>query len=153
MVVAFDMQTELANLAARIAGPVAANLTSKELDTVVHRIRHAFEKLSSKSHLAQVDFHNTAVNILEPVGAKLNEANFARIVDRLRGAMVEFCQRDGAKHQLDAEPSELQQAGHCETLDPQQGAHSQLANADAWWSTSEQAMWLLILFWLCTARD
>ncbi len=40
MSAAFDMQTEVANLAERIVGPVAAKLAHKELDTAVGRIRH-----------------------------------------------------------------------------------------------------------------
>src|SRR6266404_708697 len=96
---AFDMQTEIANLAERIVGPVAAKLAQRERDTVVGQIRHAFEQLSTKSALANVDFENMAVNILEPVRVKLSKANFTRIVDRLGGAMAGFCQRDEAKTQ------------------------------------------------------
>jgi len=103
---AFDLQTEVANLARRIVGPVAAKVAQKELDTAVGQIRHAFEQLNSKSAGANVDFENMAVNILEPMRATLSEANFARIVDRLRGAMVGFCQRDENKAQPDAEQAE-----------------------------------------------
>jgi hypothetical protein len=99
---AFNMQTEIVDLAERIVGPVAAKLAQKELDTAVGQIRHAFEQLNSKSAGANVDLENMAVNILEPMRAKLSEANFARIVDRLRGAMVGFCQSGGAKVQFDA---------------------------------------------------
>jgi hypothetical protein len=147
---AFDLQTEVANLAERIIGPVAAKLAQKELDTAVGQIRHAFEQLNSKSAGANVDFENMAVNILEPMRVKLSEANFARIVDRLRGAMVGFCQSGGAKVQFDAEPWWLQQAGHREALHLKQNLQSEPANAGPWWNTSEEAMLLLILLWLCT---
>ena len=93
---AFDLQTEVANLARRIVGPVAAKVAQKELDTAVGHIRRAFEQLNCKGAGANVDFENMTVNILEPMRAKLSEANFARIVGRLRGAMVGFCQRDEA---------------------------------------------------------
>jgi len=126
MSTAFDIQTEVTNLAERIVGPVAVKLAQKELDTAMGQIRHAFEQLSINNAPANVDFENKAVNILEPVRPKLSEADFARIVDRLRGAMAGFCQRDEAKAQPEAEP---------------------------WWSTSEQAMMLFILLWLCTAID
>jgi hypothetical protein len=78
------------------------------------------------------------------VKAKLSEAAFARIVDRLRGAMVGFCQREDLKARLDAE------AGQRGILILQQNAQSEPANAEPWWSTSERAMLLLILLWLCT---
>ena len=150
---AFNMQTEIVDLAERIVGPVAAKMAQKELDTAVGQIRHAFEQLNSKSAGANVDFENRAVNILEPMRAKLSEANFARIVDRLRGAMVGFCQRDEAKARFDAEPWWVQQAGHRETVHLKQNSQSEPANPEPWWSTSEQAMWLLILLWLCTEID
>src|SRR5262245_7531473 len=100
---AFDIQAEIANLAERIVGPVAARLAQKELDTVVGQIRYAFEQLSNKSAPGNVDFENMAATILDPVRAKLSEANFTRIVNRLRGAMVGFCQRDEAKAEFDPE--------------------------------------------------
>ena len=99
---AFNLQTEVVNLARRIVGPVAAKVAQKELGTAVGHIRHAFEQLNCKGAGANVDFENMAVNILEPMRAKLSEANFARIVDRLRGAMGGFCQSGGAKAQFDA---------------------------------------------------
>ena len=146
---AFDLQTEVADLAKRIVGPVADKVAQKELDTAVGQIRHAFEQLNCKGAGANVDFENMTVNILEPMRAKLSEANFARIVDRLRGAMVGFCQRDQAKAQFDAEPCSLQQAGQHETLHPQQNGQSDPDNAEPWCNMSEEAI-LLILLWLCT---
>jgi len=146
---AFDRQTEVANLAKRIVGPVAAKVAQKELDTAVGQIRRAFEQLNSKSAGANVDFENMAVNILDPMRANLSEANFARIVDRLRGAMVGFCQRDEAKAQFDAELRSLQQAAQRETLHPQQNAQSEPDTAEPWCNMSEEAI-LLILLWLCT---
>jgi hypothetical protein len=146
---AFDLQTELANLARRIVGPVAAKVAQKELDSVVGHIRHAFEQLNSKSAGASVDFDNMAVNILEPMRAKLSEANFARVVDRLRGAMVGFCRRDEAREHFDAEPWSLQQDGQRETLHPQQDAQSESDTVDPWSNTSGEVT-LLILLWLCT---
>jgi hypothetical protein len=140
---AFDMQTEVANLAERIVGPVATKLTRNELDTALGQIRHAFEELNNESAPANGDCENAAVDILEPVRAKLSEADFARIVDRLRGAMVGFCQRDETNAQPDAESWRRQQAGE----------ESEPVNADPWWSNSEQAMALLILLWLCTGLD
>src|SRR5215470_19474031 len=140
----FDMQTEVANLAERIVGPVAAKLAPKALDTAVGQIRNAFERLSTKSPLAPVDFENTAAKILEPVRLKLSEADFARIVDRLDGAMAGFCQRDEGKAQPDAEQWGLQQAGQYVQSEPE---------GEPWWRTSEQAMALLILLWLCTGID
>jgi len=140
----FDMQTEVANLAERIVGPVAAKLAPKALDTAVGQIRNAFEQLSTKSPLAPVDFENTAAKILEPVRLKLSEADFARIVDRLDGAMAGFCQRDEAKVRPDAEQWGLQQAGQYVQSEPE---------TEPWWRTSEQAMALLILLWLCTGID
>jgi hypothetical protein len=146
---AFDLQTEVANLARRIVGPVAAKVAQKELDTAVGQICHAFEQLNSTSAGAKVDFENMAVNILEPMRTTLSEANFARIVDRLRGAMVGFCQRDEAKAQFDAEPWALQQAAQRETLHPQQNAQSEPDTAEPWWNTSGEVT-LLILLWVCT---
>jgi hypothetical protein len=146
---AFDLQTEVANLARCIVGPVAAKVAQKDLDTAVGHIRHAFEQLNSTSAGASVDFENMAVNILEPMRAKLSEANFARIVDRLRGAMAGFCQRDEAKAQFDAEPLSLQQAGQRETLHPQQKGQSEPDTAEPWWNMSDEVT-LLILLWLCT---
>src|SRR5258707_5048178 len=149
---AFDMQTEVANLAERIVGPVAVQLAQKELDTAVDQIRHAFEQLNSKSAGASVDFDNMAVNILEPLRAKLSEVDFARIVDRLRGAMAGFRQRDEAKTQPEVEPGRLQQAEQRETLHPQPNAQSE-PDTEPWWSKSERAMALLILLWLYTGID
>jgi len=148
---AFDMPTEMANLAERIVGPVAAKLAPQDLDAAIGQIRHVLAQLSTKGPSADVDFENTAVNILEPVRAKLGEANFTRIVDRLRGAMVGFCQRDEVKANTDAEPSPLQQS-ESETPHASPNAKSEL-DAEPWWSKSEQAMKLLILLWLCTAVD
>ena len=145
---AFNMQIEIANLAERVVEPVAAKLAQKELDAAVDQIRYAFAQLNSKRTSADEDFEAIAVTILEPVKAKLSEASFARIVDRLRGAMVGFCQRDQVKAPPDAEPWGLQEAGQRETLNLQ--TQSEPANAEPWWSTSEQAMLLLILLWLCT---
>ena len=150
---AFNMHIEIANLAERIVGPVAARLAQKELDTVVAQIRHAFEQLRTERAPGNVDFENMAANILEPVRAKVGEANFTRIVDRLRGAMVGFCQREEAKAQFDAEPSLLQQSEERETRHLQQDEQSKPANAEPWWSNSEQAMAALILLWLCTGID
>jgi hypothetical protein len=146
---AFDLQTEVANLARRIVGPVAAKVAQKELDTAVVHIRHAFEQLNSKSAGASVDFENMAVNILEPMRADLSEASFARIVDRLRGAMVEFCQRDEAIAQFDAELCSLRQAAQHETLHPRQNGQSEPDTAEPWWNTSDEVT-LLILLWFCT---
>jgi hypothetical protein len=146
---AFDLQTEVANLARRIVGPVAAQVAQSDLDTAVGQIGQAFEQLNAKSVGANVDFENMATNILEPIRAKLSEANFTRIVDRLRGAMVGFCQRDEAKAQFDAEPLSLQQAGQRETLRPQLKGQSEPDTAEPWWNTSEEVT-LLILLWLCT---
>ena len=146
---AFNQQTEVANLARRIVGPVAAKVAQKELDTALGHIRHAFEQLYSKSAGANVDFENMAMNILEPMRANLSGADFARIVDRLRGAMVGFCQRDEAKTQFDAEPWSLQQAEQREMLHPQQNGQSEPDNAEPWCNMSEEAI-LLILLWLCT---
>jgi hypothetical protein len=146
---AFDLQTELANLARRIVGPVAAKVAQKDLDIAVGQIRHAFEQLNTKSVGANVDFDNMATSILEPIRTKLSEANFGRIVDRLRGAMVGFCQRDEAREHFDAEPWSLQQDGQRETLHPQQNGQSEPDTAEPWWNTSEEVT-LLILLWLCT---
>jgi hypothetical protein len=146
---AFDLQTEVANLAERILGPVAVKLAQKELNAALGEIRNALEQLNSKSAGANVDFKNVALNILEPVRVKLSEADFARIVDRLRGAMVGFCQHNEAEVQFDAEPWSLQQAAQRETLHPQQNGQSEADNAFPWWNTSEEAV-LLILLWLCT---
>jgi hypothetical protein len=136
---AFNMQTEILDLAERIVGPVAVKLAQKELDTALGEIRHAFEQLSTKSPPAHVDFKNVALSILEPVRAKLSEADFARIVDRLRGAMVGFCQRDEAKAQPDAEQAEQHAQSEPET--------------EPWWSNSEHAMAALIVLWLYTGID
>jgi hypothetical protein len=146
---AFNMQIEIANLAERVVEPVAAKLAQKELDAAVDQIRDAFAQLTRKRTTADEDFEAIAVAILEPVKAKLSEASFARIVDRLTGAMVGFCQHDEVA-QRDEEPSGLRQAEQCETLDLQQNALPEPANAEPWWSTSEQAMLLFILLWLCT---
>ena len=85
---AFDMPTEMANLAERIVGPVATKLAQQDLDAAIGQIRHVLEQLSTKCPSADVDLENMAENILEPVRAQLSEANFTRIVDRLRGAMA-----------------------------------------------------------------
>jgi len=149
MKIDFDMKAEMANLAERIVGPVADKLAQKEIDTTVGEIRHSFEQLRSKSIPADVGFEGIAADILEPVRSKLCEADFVRIVDRLRGAMAGFCQRDEAKARPDAGPMWFQQAEQREALHLQQNAESERAAAP-WWSTSEQAMGLLILIWLCT---
>jgi hypothetical protein len=150
MAVGFDMKTEIGKLATRIVEPASAKVPAHDIEAVVGKIRGAFAQLNTKRPTADEDFEAMAVTILEPVNAKLDETSFARIVDRLRGAMVGFCQRDEVKAQPDAEPWGLQEAGQCETLDLRQNEHSEPANAEPWWSTSEQAMLLLILLWLCT---
>ena len=150
MSAAFNMQTEIANLADRIVEPVAVKLAQKELDAVMDQICSTFAQLNTKRIVADEDFEATAVTILGPVKAKLSEAVFARIVDRLRGAMVGFCQRDDLKAHPDAEPWGLLAAGQRGTLIQQQTAQSEPASAEPWWSTSERAMLLLILLWLCT---
>lgn len=66
--------------------------------------------------------------------------------------MLGFCQRDDRRAHPDAEAWGLQEAGQREALDPQQNAQSDPANAEPWWSASEQTMLLLILLWLCTER-
>jgi hypothetical protein len=147
---AFNMQIEIANLAERIVGPVAAKCARKELDSAVDQIRNAFVQLNTKRAAADEDFEAMAIAILAPLRTTLSDAHFARVVDRLRGAMVRFCQRDDLKGPPDAEPRGVQVAAQRETLDLQQKAQSEPANADPWWSTSEQAMLLLILLWLCT---
>jgi hypothetical protein len=140
---AFDMPTEVANLAERIVGPVAAKVAQNELDTALSQIRHVFEELNNESAPANVDCEYVAIDILEPVRAKLSEADFARIVDRLRGAMVGFCQRDEVNAHPDAEAWTFQQTGE----------QSEPANAGPWWNNSEQAVALLILLWLYTGID
>jgi hypothetical protein len=90
----FDMQNEIAKLAECVVEPVAAKLTTQELEPVVGQIRHAFEELNTTRTAAETDFENVAVNILQPAQPKLSAAEFMRMVDRLRGAMVGFCQRD-----------------------------------------------------------
>jgi hypothetical protein len=144
MAAVFDMKTEIGKLATRIVEPVAAKVPAHDIEPVVARIRGAFAQLDAKRATADEDFGAIAVTILEPVKAKLSDASFARIVDRLRGAMVGFCQCNEVKARPDAEPWGL------ETLDPQQDEQSEPANVEPWWSTSEQAMLLLILLWLCT---
>jgi hypothetical protein len=72
---------------------------------------------------------------------EINES-LLRVVDRLRGAMAGFCQRDEAKAQPNAQPWGPQQAGQ----------HAQ-SETEPWWSTSEQAMALFILLWLCAGID
>jgi hypothetical protein len=144
MAAVFDMKTEIGKLATRIVEPISAKVPAHDIEAVVARIRGAFAQLDAKRAAADEDFEAMAVTILEPVKAKLSEASFARIVDRLRGAMVGFCQRAEVKAQPDAEP------WPGETLDPQQDEQCEPANVEPWWSTSEQAMLLLILLWLCT---
>jgi hypothetical protein len=112
---AFDMETEIVNLAQRIVGPVATKLAQQDLDAAIGQIRHVLEQLNAKRPSADVNFENIAVNILEPVRAKLGDVIFTRIVDRLSGAMVGFCHVMRAK-QPDVEPSCLQQAGGRDTL-------------------------------------
>src|SRR6266446_5437013 len=81
----FDMQNEIAKLAECVVEPVAAKLTTQELEPVVGQIRHAFEELNTTRTAAETDFENVAVNILQPVQPKLSAAEFMRMVDRLRG--------------------------------------------------------------------
>jgi hypothetical protein len=150
MAAAFDMKTEIGKLARRIVEPASAKVPAHDIEAVVNQIRGAFVQLNTGRATADEDFEALAVTILEPVKAKLSDASFARIVDRLRGAMVGFCQRDEVKAQPHAEPRGLQEAGLRETLDLRHDEQSELANAEPWWSTSEQAMLLLILLWLCT---
>jgi hypothetical protein len=144
MAAVFDMKAEIGKLATRIVEPVAAKAPAHDIEAVVAQIRGVFAQLDTKRAAPDEDFEAMAVTILEPVKAKLSDASFARIVDRLRGAMVGFCQRNEVKARPDAEPWGL------ETLDLQQDEQSEPANAEPWWSTSEQAMLLLILLWLCT---
>jgi hypothetical protein len=143
MAAVFDIETEIGKLATRIVEPVSAKVPADDIEAVVAQIRGAFTRLDTKRATADEDFEAMAVTILEPVKAKLSEPSFARIVDRLRGAMVGFCQRDDDKAQPDAEPS-----GRA-TLDLHND-QSEPADVEPWWSTSEQAMLLLILLWLCT---
>jgi hypothetical protein len=144
MAAVFDMKIEIGKLATRIVEPISAKVPAHDVEAAVARIRGAFAQLDTKRASADENFEAMAVTILEPVKAKLSEASFARIVDRLRGAMVGFCQRAEVKAQPDAEPWQG------ETLDPQRDEQSEPVNAEPWWSTSEQAMLLLILLWLCT---
>jgi hypothetical protein len=143
---AFDIQTEMTNLAERIVGPVAAKLDQQDLDAAIGQILNVLEQFSSEGPSADIDFGNIAVNILEPVRVKLSEVDFTRIVDRLRGAMVGFCQRDESEAQPDVAP---RSAGGLETPHLKQNAKSEL-DREPWWSSPEQAMALLILLWLCT---
>jgi len=46
---AFDLQTEVANLARRIVGPVAAKVAQKELDTAVGQICHASNNSTARA--------------------------------------------------------------------------------------------------------
>lgn len=94
MTTGFNMQAEIAKLAARIVEPVAPKLSTQELEHVVGRIGNAFERFNETRTASDTDFESIAVNILEPVRAELSESEFVRIVDRLRGAMVGFCQSD-----------------------------------------------------------
>ncbi len=144
MAATFDIKTEIGKLATRIVEPVSAKVPAHDIEAVVAQIRGAFTRLDTKRATADQDFEAMAVTILEPVKAKLSEPSFARIVDRLRGAMVGFCQPDDDKAQPDAEPS-----GRA-TVDLQRNDRSEPADVEPWWSTSEQAMLLLILLWLCT---
>ncbi len=90
----FNMQAEIAKLAARIVEPVAAKLGMQELERVVSQIGNAFEHFTKTRTTSDTDFESIAVKILEPVRSGLSESEFTRIVDRLRGAMVGFCQSD-----------------------------------------------------------
>ena len=144
MSLGFNMQAEFTKLAQRIVAPVAAKLTMQELEHIVGEIGYAFEQFNARHTTGDTDFQNTSVSILEPVRPKLSGTDFARIVDRLSGAVAGFCQRDEAKAQPNAEPWGLQQAGQHAQSEPE---------TEPWWSTSEQAMALLILLWLCTGID
>jgi len=127
-------------------------LAQNGFGTAVEHIRHAFEQLSTKRAAVDTDFGKNSAQYPLPARSQLSEADFARIVDRLGGAMAGFCHRDETKAPPDAEPSGIQRAGQSETLPPQQNARPE-ADAEPWWSTSEQAMGLLILIWLCAAID
>lgn len=94
MTAGFNMQAEIAKLAARIVEPVALKLSMQELEHVVDHIGNAFERFNRTRTTSDTDFESIAVNILEPVRSGLSESEFVRIVDRLRGAMVGFCQGD-----------------------------------------------------------
>jgi hypothetical protein len=94
MTAGFNMQAEIAKLAARIVEPVAAKLSAQELERVVSQIGSAFEHFDKTRTPSDTDFESIAVNILEPLRSELSESEFTRIVDRLRGAMVGFCQSD-----------------------------------------------------------
>lgn len=94
MTAGFNMQAEIAKLAARIVEPVAPKLSMQELEHVVGRIGNAFECFNQTRTTSDTDFESIAVNILEPVRPELSESEFVRIVDRLRGAMIGFCQGD-----------------------------------------------------------
>jgi hypothetical protein len=89
----FDMEAEIAKLAARIVEPVAGKLAVEELEPVVGQIRHAFEQLNTKRTTADTSFEQLPVSIMKPAQPMLSDAEFTRVVDRLRGAMVGFCQR------------------------------------------------------------
>jgi len=94
MTAGFNMQAEIAKLAARIVEPVAAKLSMQELQRVVSQIGNAFEQFNKTRMTSDTDFESIAVNILEPLRSQLSESEFTRIADRLRGAMVGFCQSD-----------------------------------------------------------
>jgi len=87
------MRNEIAKLADRIVEPVAAKLAMHELETVVGRIRCAFEQFNAEHVTADTSFEEIAVSIMKPIQPMLDEAEFARVADRLKGAMAGFCQR------------------------------------------------------------
>ena len=55
---AFDMETEIVNLAQRIVGPVATKLAQQDLDAAIGQIRHVLEQLNAKRPSADVNFEN-----------------------------------------------------------------------------------------------
>src|SRR6266404_6943113 len=55
----FDMQNEIAKLAECVVEPVAAKLTTQELEPVVGQIRHAVEELNTTRTAAETDSNST----------------------------------------------------------------------------------------------
>src|SRR5262249_1832543 len=88
------MRCEIAMLAERIVEPVAAKLSTRELEHVVGQINSAFERFDKARTAAGIDFESIAINIVEPLQSELSDPEFRRMIDRLRGAMIGFCQRN-----------------------------------------------------------
>src|SRR5260370_12560127 len=85
-----EMHTAIEELAEHIVEPVAANLSTEELGSILSRINYAFQQLNIKHIPGDTDFENIAFTIFRPIQPVLGKGEFTRMVDRLKGPLSDF---------------------------------------------------------------